>query len=565
MSSSPPNSEAGSTADPLQASVRDALAPELEVVRRLGGTSRVAVFAARDPALLRLVAVKVLLPARARQEKARERFFREARAVARISHPNVVALYQIGTLPDEVPYVVMQFVRGPSLAERLAERDRLPVPEALTILAGVSSALEAAHARDIVHRDLTPGNVLLDEATGEALLTDFGLALLLEDGERDRLTTQGRVIGNLRYLSPEQLRGADPSPGADIWAFGVLAWEVLVGRGPFDAGGVRDQVRATLSSEPDDLAAHCADLPAEAAVLLASCLGRDPVERPSAGDLARALSGARAAGARADAAGPTRPASVNGVDGRAAQPPAGEGVLELRALGGLDLRKTDGTAVGGILSQPKRSALLVYLAAEAWELPVQRDSLVGLFWPELDQDRGRHALRQALYVLRRALGPEVLLAHGDDDVRVDSTRLRSDVGMFERAASTGDPATAMRWYGGDLLPGFYVSDAVEFERWMERERLRLRRLAADCAWSLSAGAEEARDPTGAARWARVATDLTPYDEAALHRLLSLLDRLGDRGGAIRAFEHFARRLDVEYAASPSHSTLDLIRRVRGET
>jgi serine/threonine-protein kinase len=542
----------------VETSVREALAPELEVVRRLGGSSRAAVFVARDPALRRLVAVKVLLPARARQEKARARFFREARAVARISHPNVVALHQIGTLPGEVPYVVMRYVRGESLADRLADRGRLPVPEALTILVGVASALEAAHSREILHRDVAPENVLVDEATGEALLADFGLALLLEDAEGDRLTTQGRVVGNIRYLSPEQLRGADPSPMADIWGFGVLAWEALAGRGPFDGTGVRDQVRATLTAEPGDIAVLCPGLSGEVRDALSRCLAKDPRERPSAAELVRVLGQARTeASARGEEAAPRAGQE------RLPMPHAGDDVLELRVLGGLDLGRADGSPVGGILSQPKRSALLVYLAAEAWEVPVRRDSLVGLFWPDLEQDRGRHALRQALYVLRQALGPDVLLAHGDDDVRVDSKRLRSDVGMFERAAASGDAASAMRWYGGDLLPGFYVSDALEFERWMERERLRLRRLAADCAWSLSVGAEDAGEPTEAARWAQMATDLTPYDEAALHRLVSLLDRIGDRGGAIQAFEHFARRLDQEYAALPSPLTLELIGRVRG--
>lgn len=560
MNSTPPNTALGSDADPVEASVREALAPELEVVRRLGGSSRAAVFVARDPALRRLVAVKVLLPARARQEKARARFFREARAIARISHPNVVAVHQIGTLPGEVPYVVMRYVRGESLADRLADRGRLPVREALTVLVGVASALEAAHSREILHRDVAPENVLLDEATGEALLADFGLALLLEDAEGDRLTTQGRVVGNLRYLSPEQLRGGDASPMSDIWGFGVLAWEALAGRGPFDGSGVRDQVRATLTAEPGDIAAHCPGLPPEVREILSRCLAKDPGARPSAAELTSILGRDRTA-----ASTPGEEAAPRAARDRVPMPRLGDDVLELRVLGGLDLRRADGTAVGGVLSQPKRSALLVYLAAEAWEVPVRRDTLVGLFWPDLEQDRGRHALRQALYVLRQALGADVLLAHGDDDVRVDSNCLRSDVGIFERAAASGDAEAAMQWYGGDLLPGFYVSDALEFERWMERERLRLRRLAADCAWSLSVGAEDARDAAEAARWAQRATDLTPYDEAALHRLVSLLDRIGDRSGAIRAFEHFARRLEQEYAASPSPRTLELIARVRGGT
>jgi serine/threonine protein kinase len=570
MSPSPPEFIAGHEAEPIEVSVRAALSPELEVVRRLGGGSRVAVFLARDPALQRLVAVKVLLPARARQEKARARFFREARAVARISHPNVVALYRIGTLPGNVPYVVMRYIRGHSLAERLAEHGPLPAAEGLAILEGVAAALEAAHARDILHRDLNPSNVLLDETSGQALLTDFGLALLLENGgdADDRLTTQGRVVGNLRYLSPEQLRGAEPSARADIWGFGVLAWEVLTGRGPFDAAGLRDQVQASLASEPADLAVERPDLPAPTVAMLARCLAKDPAARVDAAELARFL-GARTRrpgtdGSRERSSATDRRPRVD-VGPVEAVPSMGEGVHELRALGGLDLRGPDGSAVSAILSQPKRSALLVYLAAQACEPPVRRDSLVGLFWSELDQERGRHALRQALYVLRQGLGPDVLLAHGDDDVRVDAARLRSDVGMFERAAAAGDARGALGWYGGDLLPGFYVSDAIEFERWLDRERLRLRSTAADCAWTLSGQAEESGDFIEAARRARQATDLTPFDEAALHRLLSLLDRLGDRAGAIRAFAHFEKRLEEEYAAKPSPETLDLIRHVRGRS
>jgi DNA-binding SARP family transcriptional activator len=206
--------------------------------------------------------------------------------------------------------------------------------------------------------------------------------------------------------------------------------------------------------------------------------------------------------------------------------------------------------------------LLAYLAVGPEGGFKRRDSLIGLFWPDADAESARHSLRQALYVLRREIGSQALRARGDGEVGVDPAVIACDAARFEFLARSGQSALAMEEYGGDLLPGFYVDDAPEFERWLAVERVRLRRLAAGLCWSLVEDAVHAGEATEAARRAHQAVDLDPFDETALHRLIELLDALGDRAGALAAFDRFALRLAEEYAAEPSPETLGLVQRVR---
>lgn len=552
----------------IEESLRLALAPELEVVQKIGGGNTTAVFLAREPALQRLVAIKVLRPTSAHQQKARARFIREATSIARISHPNVVSLYRIDTVLEDVPYVAMQYVRGQSLAELLKSEVPLQIDRARVILLGVASALQAAHSRGILHRDLNPSNVLLEAETGQVFLTDFGLALLFQDdeGSGGRITTQGHVIGNLRYLSPEQVRGEKAGERADIWGFGVLAWEILAGRGPFDAESVAATMRASLKGDAPSLDEERPDIPGSYATLFARCLSLDPADRPTALEIVQEL--AAPGDAPPDAATSGRPDKSGYGDqlidqlttGASAEPPAHQ--LSLKLLGRLDLEATGKTDVRSILSQPKRVALLVMLACASRGGLVRRDSLIGLLWPELDQDRGRHALRQSLYVLRKALGKDLVEARGDDEIGIRRDAVTCDAGEFEREATEGNAKAAMEWYCGDLLPGFFLHDAVEFERWLEAERIRLRRMAAICCWQLAEDYETTGDIARCSIWARRAVDLAPFDEGAVHRLIELLDRIGNRAGAVSAYDHFARRLRDEYAAEPSPETEVLIDRVR---
>jgi DNA-binding SARP family transcriptional activator len=231
--------------------------------------------------------------------------------------------------------------------------------------------------------------------------------------------------------------------------------------------------------------------------------------------------------------------------------PGEDAIPCLRALGGLDL-KAGGAEVRPLQNQPKRLGILVFLAST--QSSRRRDTLLGLFWPELDQERARGALRQALYMLRRELGEDALPGRGEDEVGVDHNRLHLDTAAFERAATNGDSRAAMELYRGDFLDGFFVSGAaVEFENWVSAERARLRALAAQTAWAL-AESEAACGGAEASVWIRRAVGLSPDDESALRRAVSLLDHLGDRAGALQLYHEFRDRLAREYGASPAAQT-----------
>ena len=158
-------------------------------------------------------------------------------------------------------------------------------------------------------------------------------------------------------------------------------------------------------------------------------------------------------------------------------------MIHLRALGGQDLRQGD-REVRAVLQQPKRFALLLFLTAARGRL-LRRDTLLAQFWPELDQEHARAALRRALYFLRRALGDDTIAGRGDEEVGLADGAVTTDIGEFEAALARGDARRALDLYSGDLLPGFYVSGAPEVERWIDGERDRLRRAAAALAWSLA--------------------------------------------------------------------------------
>ncbi len=273
--------------------LRTALGDDFEIVRQLGRGSMATVYLAREKTLGRLVAVKVLLPGRARDETARRRFEREAKAAASLVHPNVVQVFRFGRLPDQTPYLVMRFVKGRTMEERLKAEGQLPTDLARQVLHDVTSALAAAHAQGIVHRDVRPANVLWDEESNSAHLTDFGIAALLATGgdEATRLTKTGQMVGDPRYLSPEQLMDHDLTELADMYAVGVLGYELLTGDGPYDAKTNTQWITAHLSGEPRDLKALRPGVDAATADLLRRCLNREANHRPSAADAARILRG----------------------------------------------------------------------------------------------------------------------------------------------------------------------------------------------------------------------------------------------------------------------------------
>ncbi len=237
-------------------------------------------------------------------------------------------------------------------------------------------------------------------------------------------------------------------------------------------------------------------------------------------------------------------------------------MVEFRILGGLNLLGADGREFTSVLAQPKRVALLAYLAASTPRRLHRRDSLVALFWPELDQEHARAALRQALHGLRHALGDGVLVTRGDEDIGLDAERIRCDVVEFEGAAEAGRLVDALDLYRGDLLEGFFIRGAPEFEQWLENERARLKTVALRSATVLGEQCEGRSGLAESAQWARRALRIAPLDEPTLRRLMKTLDRLGDRAGALDGYEVFARRLRAELDAEPAPETRALADAVR---
>ena len=235
--------------------------------------------------------------------------------------------------------------------------------------------------------------------------------------------------------------------------------------------------------------------------------------------------------------------------------------MKLHTLGQLSLTDPDGPEILSVLAQPKRVAVLTYLALATPRGFHRRDTLLGLFWPELDREHARGALSQALSFLRRSLG-DVIETRGDDDVGLLAEGLWCDAVAFEASLEAGQLSAALELYQGDLLAGFFIGDAPEFEHWLDRERERLRRRATEAAWALADESEAEENAPDAKRWARRAVTFAPDDESVLRRLIALLDRVGDRAQAVVAYEAFARRLSEEYELHPSPETQELIDDIR---
>ena len=237
-------------------------------------------------------------------------------------------------------------------------------------------------------------------------------------------------------------------------------------------------------------------------------------------------------------------------------------MIRLRTLGQLTLEQDEGLSTAPVLGQPKRLALLAYLAAVHPIAPRSRDTLIALLWPEQDEAHARTGLRQALLGLRRQLGARAFTGMGDERVGVDPAWLWCDAAAFTAAIAAGDREAALALYGGPFLDGFHVSDAPEFERWVERERRRLELEAIAAAWHLVSASEAEGDENEARRWAERAIELAPYDEMGFRRYLSVLERQADGATAITAFAAYERRLLEDLGLEPSIETRAQIDRIR---
>jgi DNA-binding SARP family transcriptional activator len=213
--------------------------------------------------------------------------------------------------------------------------------------------------------------------------------------------------------------------------------------------------------------------------------------------------------------------------------------------------------------QPKRLTLLVYLALAGVNRFRRRDTVTALFWPELDSPHARGALRQALRFLRGEVGAAALVGRGEDEIGVDPAEIDCDAAAFDACCERGRWRAALAIYRGDLLAGVHVADvSADYEHWLDGERRRLRRRAAEAAWASVGDAERAGDLVAAAPLARLGVELAPDDEASVRRLMRILDRKGDRAGALSTYEAFRLHLATEYQAAPSPETEALIAAIR---
>ncbi len=276
---------------------------QYQVVRELGRGGMGVVFLARDVALHRAVAIKVLRHEYVASEDHRERFRREARLTARLNHPGVVPVYTFGERGDLV-YIVMQYVHGESLAERLRTGGRLPADEAAQVLYDLAETLDYAHREGMIHQDLKAENVLIERGTGRARLTDFGVAKLRDSGPDE--WGRAHAFGTPHYMSPEQAVGeADIDGRSDLYSLGVLGYLMLAGTLPFHGNSFAVLAAQHVVHAPPALADLAPDAPAGMVQAIERCLAKERDDRwKTASDFAGQLTGERTAKGLRGAIGP---------------------------------------------------------------------------------------------------------------------------------------------------------------------------------------------------------------------------------------------------------------------
>lgn len=281
----------------------------------LGGGGMGVVYKARDPQLGRTVALKFLPPHLTTSEEAERRFVREARAASALEHPHIATIYEIDKTEDGHRFIAMAYYEGETLKEKLSRKERLPPEEAVHYAEQIADALARAHDAGIVHRDVKPANVMVTEA-GEVKLLDFGLA---KAAAGTRLTEPGRLLGTAVYMSPEQAEGDQVGPPTDVWALGIVLYEMLTGVQPFQGGRNTAVLRAILHDEPTPLTAQRDDLPPALGRIVDQCLQKNPGDRYSSAEVlvddlrTLQLEGAKATTAQEEPLGRSAGESVTGL------------------------------------------------------------------------------------------------------------------------------------------------------------------------------------------------------------------------------------------------------------
>jgi serine/threonine protein kinase len=281
-----------SPTDELGTHVAQVLSANYELETEVGRGGMGIVYCARDKRLKREIAIKVLPPELSFRADIRQRFLREAETAAQLNHPNIVPIYTVEER-DNLVYFVMAYIKGDNLGQRLQQHGPIAPVEVRRILREVADALSYAHNRNVIHRDIKPDNIIIDEETGRAMVTDFGIARALTDSGDSRLTATGMAIGTPAYMSPEQSAGDSSIDGrSDLYSLGVVGYQMLCGQPPFVANNTPSMLVKHLSEKPIPVDERWPDLPQDLSRAVMMCLEKDPADRfPNAAAFALALDG----------------------------------------------------------------------------------------------------------------------------------------------------------------------------------------------------------------------------------------------------------------------------------
>lgn len=255
-----------------------------ELLELVGGGGMADVYKAHDKLLDRPVAVKILHPQFKSDEEFIEKFHREAQAAARLSHPNIVNIYDVGVSDDD-HYIVMEYVPGQTLKDLIKQRGRLPVEEALRIAREIADALANAHAHNLVHCDIKPHNILM-MPDGHAKVADFGIARAVTEST---MTYSGNVIGSVHYFSPEQAKGSLITPKSDVYSLGVVLYEMLTGKLPFIGETPVSIAMKHLQEQPSPVRQVVPDVPPVVEALVSRMMAKDPAMRPTSAELVQSI------------------------------------------------------------------------------------------------------------------------------------------------------------------------------------------------------------------------------------------------------------------------------------
>lgn len=264
--------------DPLFLSFQLAVAGRYSILRELGRGGMGVVYLAHEVHLDRLVAIKLLPPEFSARPQLRERFVREARLAAKLSHPNIIAIHTVDQT-DEFVYYVMAYVDGETLAERVHARGPLSATDAMRMLREVAWALGYAHQQGLVHRDVKPDNILIESGTGRALVADFGIAAATGDA------LGAGISGTPEFMSPEQALGGDPDPRSDLYSLGATAFYALSGRLPIEGAHATEILAKQVTEAPRRLDTIGVNVPRKLAQLVERCLAKDPAQRPASAEV----------------------------------------------------------------------------------------------------------------------------------------------------------------------------------------------------------------------------------------------------------------------------------------